>query len=177
MITMSDGENGNFKPFADASKNLLERSRGPLNEKEWEEIVEAAASFTKNLFKEDLIETEERRELELEKFLKDWVDELSPIKKETEFRLINYRLDEISSKLTDIEKRVENLEESNQMETVIVQEIEEKEAKKLIMSCLEEKGSAYPSDIAKELNLSVGLVLDLMDELAEEGKIGEVDGN
>jgi len=90
-----------------------------------------------------------------------------------ELRLTNKKLATIAAKL---EKRMNVLERKLPEENVIVlREISRDEAKAEIASLFSEGRTLYYSDIAKELQLDLELVVDSCNELMNEGEISVAD--
>lgn len=60
------------------------------------------------------------------------------------------------------------------MDVIIINEMTKKEAKTKIKSFFDEnKEDYYPSDISKKLHIEYELVLEICEELVNEGLIGE----
>lgn len=65
------------------------------------------------------------------------------------------------------------IEEVEEMRIIRLRDIPKQKAKEEIWDYLQKKEVAYPSDIADELRLDYGLVVDIVRELWEEEKVEE----
>lgn len=82
----------------------------------------------------------------------------------------------LGEKIAELEARVAKIEEAQPEEKIIVlREMPREEAKQAIMEMFSEDRVLYFSDIAEELRLELPLVVELCQELMQEGKI-EVSG-
>ncbi|KXB07737.1 hypothetical protein AKJ51_00040 [candidate division MSBL1 archaeon SCGC-AAA382A20] len=170
-----------FKPYSDA-RRILEKRKKESEEDVWSVLIESAVDATKRMFEE--MEKEEKKgpkakiseEEIMSKTVQDSLRNMFKSLEEIESPMVQ-KLDQVHEKLDRIEERLERLEEVNQMQTVVVREISEEQAREEILDYLEEKEKAYPSDIAEDLNISLGLTLDVIHDLKEEEKLGEVEGD
>lgn len=85
----------------------------------------------------------------------------------------NYAL---SQRVKELEKRMENLEEQlTEEEIVVLREISRDEAKSEIAQLFSKGETLYYSDIAKRLRIDLELIVDICQELLEEGEITVAD--
>lgn len=61
----------------------------------------------------------------------------------------------------------------NDIEIIELQDISRDEAKKQIISYLKEHKTVYISQLAEQLRLDIELIIDITNELEQEGKIRE----
>lgn len=91
-----------------------------------------------------------------------------------QLRLENYSLRE---KIKAIEERISNIETEHEENVVVLREITRENAKEEIANLFSEGKTLYYSDIARELRLDLQLVVELANELIEEGKVEVAPGN
>lgn len=62
----------------------------------------------------------------------------------------------------------------NDIEIIELQDISRDEAKKQIISYLKEHKTAYISQLSEQLRLDIELIIDITNELEQEGKLKEI---
>ncbi len=86
-------------------------------------------------------------------------------------------IDALKQRMTLLESRIEQLEASamTSSEIIVLRTISREEAKQEILELFQAGGSFFYSDISERLRLDLPLVVELCQELENEGEIGEVE--
>lgn len=163
----------NFRATTDAAERLRDRYENKGESKRgnfssWEEFATEM---------EKILESGKKGGSGLDRVIKDLFDRYSSLKERSRIKKLDRKLDDIISRLDELEEGLRNLEKANEVKSVMIREISEEQAKEEILDYLDDKESAYPSDIADDLNIPVGFTLDIVYDLIEEDKLGEMEGN
>lgn len=92
-------------------------------------------------------------------------------------KMLKKEIDALKERIAVVESRVEQLEATAMIsdEVIVLRTISREEAKQEIRELFKAGGSLFYSDISERLRIDLPLVVELCQELENEGEIGEVE--
>jgi len=91
--------------------------------------------------------------------------------------VLNDKLNEILDEIASLQKKIDYSMASSPQNILYVEEITKEEGKEKVENYLEEHGAADTEELMMNLGISLRCLVDILDELAEEGKIKARDEN
>ena len=85
-------------------------------------------------------------------------------------------IEKLEARVTELEEEVQNLRAAAQEEVVVLRTVSREQAKMEIRELFQSGETLFYSDIARRLSIDLPLVVEICQELEEEGEI-QVDAN